>query len=315
MSFTKFEKDISYVSGLPDIPTLENGYTPKALKSTFDRAGEEIKSFVNESLIPELEDEGSVKIGCKKIDNVNGSTVQLILESLALKIQEIANGAIPDGSVTPDKFIDSIRDFITSGSLRRRAFLKAGEYTFTPTRSGVYKVEVQGGGGGGSLVSDYPCKLSFGGGGGAWGSSYLTLEKGVEYKIVVGHGGKGLVAVDYKFLSDAECGGSSSFSRGEEVLLSAEGGKIQEQSEGVAKYENAQIGSYGGYPLFSTLSDNEGYEFKYGGASHFGQGALDKNRGANIGAGGYGARYITVENMYESGGDGADGAVIIEWVE
>ncbi len=315
MSFTKFEKDISYVSNLPDIPTLENGYTPKVLKQTFDRAGEDLKGFVNESLIRELEEEGSVKIGCKKIENINGNTLQSVLESFAVKIHEIANGAVPDGSVTPDKFVDSIRDFITSGSLRRRTFLEAGEYTFTPTRSGMYKVEVQGAGGGGSLVPSYPFRYSYGGGGGAWGSSYLTLEKGSEYKIVVGRGGKGLVAVDGKFMSDAECGGNSFFSCGDDVLISADGGKIQKHITGPATTQNAEVQMLGGYPLFSNLSDDNECDYRYGGASRFGQGALDENHGANIGAGGYGARYIASYSTYESGGDGADGAVIIEWVE
>lgn len=314
MGFTKFEKDISYVCALPDAPTLENGYTPKSLKQTFDRAGEDLKGFINESLIPELES-GSEKIGCKKIENINGNTLQSVLESLALKIQEIANGAVPDGSVTPDKFVDSVRDFITSGSLRRRVFLEAGEYTFTPTRSGVYKVEVQGAGGGGSLVASYPYKYSYGGGGGAWGSSYLTLEKGVEYIITVGRGGKGLVAVDGKRVSDAECGENSSVLCGDDILISAGGGKIKKHADGYATSEKAEIKTFGGYPVFSNLSSDGECEFRQGGASHFGQGALDENHGANAGAGGYGAKYSAVYNTYESGGDGADGAVIIEWVE
>lgn len=53
MSISRLNKDMSIISALPDSPTL----SASELKAKFDEGGIEIKEFLNETLIPEI-DEG-----------------------------------------------------------------------------------------------------------------------------------------------------------------------------------------------------------------------------------------------------------------
>lgn len=55
MAFTKLTDDLSQVSKLGNHPKTDNGLTTPGLKAWFDKAGEMIKSFLNNTLIPELE--------------------------------------------------------------------------------------------------------------------------------------------------------------------------------------------------------------------------------------------------------------------
>ena len=57
MALTKFTKDMNYISSLSDRPNETDGLTSNELKERFDRAGREIKDFLNNSLIDELDEE------------------------------------------------------------------------------------------------------------------------------------------------------------------------------------------------------------------------------------------------------------------
>ena len=48
MASTKFTSDVENIQKLADRPQLE----PKALKEVFDKAGEDIKKYVAETLVP-----------------------------------------------------------------------------------------------------------------------------------------------------------------------------------------------------------------------------------------------------------------------
>lgn len=60
MAYTLFTADVENISGLSDLPNTEEGYTSAQLKAIFDKAGKDIKTFLNGSLIPEL-DVGAAK--------------------------------------------------------------------------------------------------------------------------------------------------------------------------------------------------------------------------------------------------------------
>ena len=66
MAFTELTTDLSNISALHDRPNDEDGMSAAALKAAFDAAGNAIKEYINETLIPELEASGAGNIG---IDN------------------------------------------------------------------------------------------------------------------------------------------------------------------------------------------------------------------------------------------------------
>ena len=47
MKITSFAKDVKNISKLSDRPNIENGYSPAALKELFDKAGVDIKEYIN----------------------------------------------------------------------------------------------------------------------------------------------------------------------------------------------------------------------------------------------------------------------------
>lgn len=55
MEITKLTKDVSQVSKLGTYPRTENGLSSDQLKAWFDKAPEIIKTYLNETLIPEVE--------------------------------------------------------------------------------------------------------------------------------------------------------------------------------------------------------------------------------------------------------------------
>lgn len=54
MAYTLFDTDVENISGLSDLPNSEEGYTSAQLKAIFDKAGVDIKAYLNGTLIPEL---------------------------------------------------------------------------------------------------------------------------------------------------------------------------------------------------------------------------------------------------------------------
>lgn len=54
MAITLFNEDVENVSQLSDLPNSEEGYTSAELKAIFDKAGKDIKEWLNGTHIPEL---------------------------------------------------------------------------------------------------------------------------------------------------------------------------------------------------------------------------------------------------------------------
>lgn len=312
MKFTRLEGELSHVSALPDTPTLENGYTPKALKETFDRAGKDIKEYINSILISELETDGANKIGSGDIETVEGVTVQDKLKNLAGQIQDISNASIPTGTLVPEKFIPSVATFLNEGSLRCEYYSEAGEYTFVPTRSGEYKITVQGAGGGGGTISNY--NSSCGGGSGATAIGWVRLEKGTPYTVRVGRGGKSTTIDGTKFVSSPENGESSGFYLGDTELLFAEGGSVERNLARVPTARGGKILYTGDFPVMTGYGSGiAGYSF--GARSYLSSATVTGSVAAGAGAGGYGAGYSISIGYQSPGTRGGDGAILIEWME
>lgn len=106
MALTQFTTDISYIAALPDSPTPNGGFSKSQLKAEFDKAGNALKTFINDTMIAEIELElnnksnssehynkndlnstvggssGADKIGVTAIDGLSGTTAQTVLESV-----------------------------------------------------------------------------------------------------------------------------------------------------------------------------------------------------------------------------------------
>ncbi len=313
MNFTRLEKDLAHVSGLPDTPTLEDGYTPKALKETFDRAGEDIKEYINSVLISELETDGANKIGSGNIETVEGVTVQDKLKNLAGQIQDISNASIPTGTLVPEKFIPSVAAFLSEGSLRCECYSEAGEYVFSPTRTGIYKITVQGAGSGGGTTGTH--WSSCGGGSGAAAIGWLRLESGTDYTLRVGRGGNPVALnSESRYVADAENGEASGFYLGDTELLFAEGGSINLNTNRIPVARGGKINVYGGFPAMTKYASGINY-YEMGAASCLSSATASRTVTAGAGAGGYGASRLEGTYYTYSGSAGGDGAILIEWME
>jgi hypothetical protein len=92
MAITPMTDDLNIIAALPDEPTEEGGMTNAQLKAKFDEAGNIIKGYINDTLIPDVHDEigaaqmrqGNMPIGgttgqvlCKATDNDYDATWQL----------------------------------------------------------------------------------------------------------------------------------------------------------------------------------------------------------------------------------------------
>ncbi len=319
MKLTTLKEDLKNISKLPDRPNLEAGYTSEEVKALFDKAGESIKNYINTVLIEEISStahssSGADRVGSGEIDTLPGDTVQEKLISAASQIKDLANGTLPDGSVTPEKFSPEISAFLTSASVRCDKFFEVGEHTFTVERDGTYKVTAVGGGAGGGMD---PADLlhSLGGGAGASAVAWLELEKGDVLTLNIGAGGKGLYTNEKGNYVNAESGENTTVKLGSETLITAEGGLLSLGS--VAKAVGGDLNYSGGYAKvgrFYNSSSSPAVLFTVGGDSLLGRGACFESDMAGIGGGGFAGKNISA-GVYVDGTDGGNGAVIIEYMK
>ena len=319
MKITPFDRDVENISKLDDRPNIENGYTSKELKSVFDRAGRDIKEYINRVLIEELASStsassGADKIGSGDIPLLPSGSVQEKLEALSERITDLANGTIPDGSITPDKFSDDIKSFLEGGSIRFFSKMNKGEGTFEVLRGGTYKVTLQGAGsGGGLLYSGMPKKQA--GSSGAYLVAWLDLEIGDILTFTVGGGGKGLITDNNAKVSDATDGEDSVLFKNGEEIARADGGRLGSEEKARATGGDVRIdgthGSVGGF--FEKNTDYFSVEFSIGADSPLGRGAAFRGDFAGNGAGGFAGDWVDY-GYFRDGGDGGDGCILIEYI-
>jgi hypothetical protein len=118
MALPKLEKDIEYISKLPDQPNDVGGLSAAELKAEFDKAGLDIQGYINDELIPQIESDieaaalgvgGGGAIASDKISNA-AVTNPKIADS-AVTTAKIADGAVTgqkltDGAVGTNKIVD-----------------------------------------------------------------------------------------------------------------------------------------------------------------------------------------------------------------
>ena len=54
MAISLFNADVENVSALSDLPNADDGLTSAQLKAVFDKAGVDIKSYINTTLVPQI---------------------------------------------------------------------------------------------------------------------------------------------------------------------------------------------------------------------------------------------------------------------
>lgn len=115
MSFTRFTEETGNISALSDRPNDMEGLSASELKARFDKAGNDVKEYINDELLPALEATTAAgNIGIAAITGLVADTVQEALQALFTALQDVALGDIPDGSIGTTKMAD---DAITEDKL------------------------------------------------------------------------------------------------------------------------------------------------------------------------------------------------------
>lgn len=117
MAFTRITADMNNHQSLADEPNIENGLTAEELKKLYDKAANDLKDGINK-LIDELEDTtGASFINSEPVHSGDTSENSILakLKMLYKEIQNVTQGAIPDGSITESKL-----DIDYSASLAKR---------------------------------------------------------------------------------------------------------------------------------------------------------------------------------------------------
>ena len=94
MALSKLTKDMAIIRKLDDEPNDVGGLTAAELKAKFDEAGEAIKEFLNETLLPELSADGAAA-GLGAVLNGERMSVQQALD--LLQTASVRSGNVPVG--------------------------------------------------------------------------------------------------------------------------------------------------------------------------------------------------------------------------
>lgn len=106
MAFTQVSKDMDIIAALDDEPNDVGGLTAAQLKAKFDEGGKALKTYINDTLIPELESStGGASIGVSA-SGITATKLNAALEELKAAVDEATIGTLPNGSVTTAKIQD-----------------------------------------------------------------------------------------------------------------------------------------------------------------------------------------------------------------
>lgn len=105
MSLTKLEKDMGIIQKLDDEPNDVGGLSAADLKKKFDESGETVKTFLNDTLIPEIEQ--SFAETAKKQD-----------------LSDVVLGQIPDHTLTEEKLSEDLSEKLNSAAPKETVFTR-----------------------------------------------------------------------------------------------------------------------------------------------------------------------------------------------
>lgn len=196
MAFPRFNTETDNISALSDRPNDADGLTAEQLKARFDKAGDDIKSWINTSLIPYLEGTSAASsIGISQIPGVEADNVQDALAEIynfAEEAYEKATGnrKSPAFSINGGTYAYREQAVGADDNNWELALLSGtnAKITFAKT-TGPIDVFLIGGGSPGSAgtLNGYVAK---GGSGGRSGKRVtrlnMTIQEGVGYSFSVG---------------------------------------------------------------------------------------------------------------------------------
>lgn len=110
MAISKFSEDLDIIQKLDTYPNDTDGLSADELKERFDRAGNLLKTFLNEVLIPELAAENIPFTASTAVDADN---IQKAIENVQAQISGVTLNMIPDRTVTRAKLAKSLDDLLS----------------------------------------------------------------------------------------------------------------------------------------------------------------------------------------------------------
>ena len=111
MAISRFNEDLDIIQKLDTYPNDTDGLSADELKERFDRAGNLLKTFLNEVLIPELAAENIPFTASTAVDAAN---IQKAIENVQAQISGVTLNMIPDRTVTRAKLAKSLDDLLSS---------------------------------------------------------------------------------------------------------------------------------------------------------------------------------------------------------
>lgn len=131
MPFTQLTTDLNNIQALTDQPNATSGLTPTQLKAAFDAAGNSIKTYINGTLISELENvtagaSGAHKLGSAPISGVTGADVYTQLSYIKAQLDAAVIGTIPNGTLDYAKLNTSTKEQLTLVSEWRQTITNGG---------------------------------------------------------------------------------------------------------------------------------------------------------------------------------------------
>lgn len=114
MSLPKFEVDVRIISKLADEPNDVGGLSAEEFKGKFDEAPELIKSYINETLIPQIESD--IEAAAKGVSAGGNITGEMLAPG------SVAGSKLTDGAVNTVKIAD---DAVTSRKIAQKTIVAA----------------------------------------------------------------------------------------------------------------------------------------------------------------------------------------------
>lgn len=210
-------------------------------------------------------------------------------DSALIDITQFANELAGKTNITGSNLVHH-RDVITTSG------------TYTAPVTGLYKITVKGGGGGGQGGSAYNAVKNGGVGGGEGGTTigFERMTAGDTISVVVGAGGDGSVASTSAIASQASNGGDSSVTVNNNTYTGGGGYGGGESSTGGAGGNGTIVGAPGG----SGQKVSSSSQSAYGGAGGGVGGSASLGGNGTYGGGGHGGSTSSSPSAGGAGGDG-----------